>query len=701
MADPNFPNDRRKATGDRRARPAGPRPPRFSLAPLLVLFLGLVLLNQLFAPQRARTVPYSEIKNRISDRQVKEVRIGATSIEAIPDTSISRGDGPDRWRATLPGVEDRQLIELLEARNIPYTGVQEGRWGFLLAWMFPLLLIIGLWVFMFRRMNPTQGVLTVGKSKARIVGEEGTGVTFDDVAGVDESKVELQEIVEFLKTPDKFAKLGAKIPKGVLLVGPPGTGKTLLARAVAGEAGVTFFSISGAEFVEMFVGVGAARVRDLFAQAKAQAPCIIFIDELDALGKARTPGGILGGNDEREQTLNQLLVEMDGFDPRLGVIIMAATNRPEILDPALLRPGRFDRQVLVDRPDLKGRLEILEIHSKGITMAPEVQLERIARRTPGFVGADLANLLNEAALLAARRDRPHVTMQEIDEAVDRIIAGLEKKNRLINDKERTIVAYHEAGHAIVAERVPTADPVHKISIVPRGVAALGYTQQLPTEDRYLLTKQELMDRIAVLLGGRVAEEIVFNEISTGAGNDLERVTELARSMVMEYGMSRELGPVNLSGPRRTQFLQADGSMPSQRNYSEETAREIDGEIRGLIEGTYERVRRLLTQDREVLEVLAKRLLEKEVVDEGELREIMGLPPRTHEPPPGRVVETPPPSPLGGETQAAAATPAPVEPAPHLSIDVEPPADPDATQLDSPTATAASGPAKPTRSRRKR
>jgi cell division protease FtsH len=404
----------------------------------------------------------------------------------------------------------------------------------------------------------------------------------------------------------------------------------------------------------MFVGVGAARVRDLFAQAKAQAPCIIFIDELDALGKARTPGGVLGGNDEREQTLNQLLVEMDGFDPRLAVIIMAATNRPEILDPALLRPGRFDRQILVDRPDVKGRLDILKIHSKGVSLGPGVQLERIARRTPGFVGADLANLLNEAALLAARRDRADVSMQEIDDAVDRIVAGLEKKNRLINEKERTIVAYHEAGHAIVAERVPTADPVHKISIIPRGVAALGYTQQLPTEDRYLLTKQELMDRIAVLLGGRVAEEIVFNEISTGAGNDLERVTELARSMVMEYGMSRELGPVNLAGPRRMQFLGSDGDHGSQRQYSEETAREIDSEIRGLIDGTYERVRRILTDDREVLEVLARRLLEKEVVDEAELREVMNLPPRTREPSEERIVTPPPVNGVGVVGQASRA-----------------------------------------------
>ncbi|HEX8393163.1 MAG TPA: ATP-dependent zinc metalloprotease FtsH [Longimicrobium sp.] len=650
MAD-SKPSSERRRGQDRRQRPGGGiTPPRFSVFPIVLVLLGLLLAAQLLQPPRAKKIGYSELKNRISARQVEQVTIGETVIEAVPADSIRAGNGPDRWRADK--VEDPSLVTLLEARNIPFGAQARSSWSPLLVFMLPLLLMVGLWMFMLRRMNPTQGVLTVGKSRARIVGEEGTGISFDDVAGVDEAKVELQEIVEFLKTPEKFVKLGAKIPKGVLLVGPPGTGKTLIARAVAGEAGVTFFSISGAEFVEMFVGVGAARVRDLFGQAKAQAPCIIFIDELDALGKARSPGNMLGGNDEREQTLNQLLVEMDGFDPRLGVIIMGATNRPEILDPALMRPGRFDRQVLVDRPDVSGRLAILKIHARGITLGPDLDLERIARRTPGFVGADLANLLNEAALLAARRDKAAVTMQEIDEAVDRIVAGLEKKNRLINDKERTIVAYHEAGHAIVAERVPTADPVHKISIIPRGVAALGYTQQLPTEDRYLLQKQELMDRIAVLLGGRVAEEIVFNEISTGAGNDLERVTELARSMVMEYGMSRELGPVNLSGPRRSQFMDQDSGM-NGRNYSEETARAIDAEIRGLIDGTYERVRRILTQDRAVLETLSQRLLEKEVVDEAELREIMSLPARRHEPLPQRVVEPPPVN--GAGMQAAASS----------------------------------------------
>jgi cell division protease FtsH len=661
MAQPPRTSERRSGAPDRRSRPPGgaAAPKRFSLLPLFLVFLGLIALNQLLGSPRAETIPYSELKSRVAAGQVSQVRIGTTAVEAVPTDSLREAGAPERWRAVR--VEDEQLLPLLEGRGVEIVGLEEGRWGMVLLWFLPVLLILGFWLFMIRRMNPTQGVLTVGKSRARIVGEEGTGVGFDDVAGVDEAKTELAEIVEFLRTPDKFSRLGAKIPKGVLLVGPPGTGKTLLARAVAGEAGVTFFSISGAEFVEMFVGVGAARVRDLFAQAKAQAPCIIFIDELDALGKARSPGSMLGGNDEREQTLNQLLVEMDGFDPRLAVIIMAATNRPEILDPALLRPGRFDRQVLVDRPDVNGRLAILKIHSEGITLAPDLDLMRIARRTPGFVGADLANLLNEAALLAARRDKQHVTMLEVDEAVDRIIAGLEKRNRLINEKERTIVAYHEAGHAIVAERVPTADPVHKISIIPRGVAALGYTQQLPTEDRYLLTKQELMDRIAVLLGGRVAEEIVFDEVSTGAGNDLERVTDLARSMVMEYGMSRELGPVNLSGPRRTQFL--PNEPPSRtRDFSEETAREIDAEIRGLIDGTYERVRRILLEDREVLETLAQRLLETEVVDEGELREIMGLPPRHHDPDETRVVETPPPSPLGGpDVRSAALSPGTDEP----------------------------------------
>jgi cell division protease FtsH len=647
MATPdNQGQERRRGTPDRRSNrgAGGPedRRTRFSLGYFFLALLLLIGFQYFFAQMGREQLAYSELKARIAAGQVDSVRITDASLEAIVRDTVEGREQRTVLTAVRPPIEDESLIPLIEAMGIPYAGARAGWFAQAMIWLLPLGLILLFWIWMLRRMNPTQGVLTVGKSRARIVGQEGTGVTFEDVAGVDEAKQETVEIVEFLRTPDKFAKLGAKIPKGVLLVGPPGTGKTLLARAVAGEANVTFFQMSGAEFVEMFVGVGAARVRDLFAQAKAQAPCIIFIDELDALGKARGAGGPMGGHDEREQTLNQLLVEMDGFDPHLGVIIMAATNRPEILDPALLRPGRFDRQILVDRPDVNGRLAILKIHAEGIQLAQDLDLGTIARRTPGFVGADLANLLNEAALLAARRDKAVVSMREVDDAVDRIIAGLEKKNRLINAKERRIVAYHEAGHAIVAERVPTADPVHKISIIPRGVAALGYTQQLPTEDRYLLTKQELMDRIAVLLGGRVAEEIVFDEISTGAGNDLERVTDLARRMVMEYGMSRELGPINYSGPQRSQFLQSDGAGFEARKFSEDTARSIDLEVQGIVAGTYERAREILKADRDVLEVLAQRLLDVEVVDEAELREIMGLPPRTHAPLEERIVAPPPP-----------------------------------------------------------
>jgi cell division protease FtsH len=645
---PPGPLERRAGPGDRRGKARGPgKPFRFSIWYFVVILLA-ILGVQYFMADQPEEIAYSELKQRIAAGQVEEARVGSGVVEAVPIESVREEAGIERWRA-IRVVDDEALIPLLEEHEVPYEGIRDGWLGQALIWTLPLIIILIFWLWIFRRMSSGgagKGILTVGKSRARIVGEEGTGVDFEDVAGVDEAKQETVEIVDFLQQPDKFARLGAKIPKGVLLVGPPGTGKTLLARAVAGEAGVTFFQISGAEFVEMFVGVGAARVRDLFAQAKMQAPCIIFIDELDALGKARGSNPAMGGggNEEREQTLNQLLVEMDGFDPHTGVIIMAATNRPEILDSALLRPGRFDRQILVDRPDLKGRLDILRIHADGIELGEDVDLERIARRTPGFVGADLANLLNEAALLTARRDKTAVSMKEVDDAVDRIVAGLEKKNRLINEREREIVAYHEAGHAIVAERAETADPVHKISIIPRGVAALGYTQQLPTEDRYLLTKQELMDRIAVLLGGRVAEEIVFNEISTGAGNDLERVSDLARRMVMEYGMSRELGPIRYSGGTTMQFLSdGDGSMRG-RDYSEETAQAIDREVQGIVRGTYERVRGILEADREILETLAQRLLDREVVDESELREIMGLPPRTEAPAEERVVHTPPASP---------------------------------------------------------
>jgi len=442
---------------------------------------------------------------------------------------------------------------------------------------------------------------------------------------VDEAKEELKEVVDFLQDPKRFQTLGGHIPKGVLLVGPPGTGKTLLAKAVAGEAKVPFFSVSGSEFVEMFVGLGAARVRDLFAQAGEKAPCIIFIDELDALGKARGANP-LGGHDEREQTLNQLLVEMDGFDPKKGVIIMAATNRPEILDPALLRPGRFDRQVLVDRPDIKGREAILRVHAKNVKLAPDVDLKVLAARTPGFVGADLANLINEGALLAARRNKQSVEMADLEEAIDRVVAGLEKKARVMNPKERERVAYHEAGHALVAASVPSGDPVHKISIIPRGIAALGYTLQLPTEDRYLLTRSELLDRLAVLLGGRSAEALIYGEVSTGAQNDLQRAADIARRMVTEYGMSDRLGAVAFESERRPLFLPAGNGVSGLggKDYSEETAREIDQEIKRIVDESEGRVRQLLARERDRLSAVAERLLVKEVLEGEELRALLGM-----------------------------------------------------------------------------
>ncbi|MDP2576654.1 MAG: ATP-dependent zinc metalloprotease FtsH [Gemmatimonadota bacterium] len=593
---------------------------RFSVVYVIIALLAVVGLNYLFSSQPGTEVTYSELKEKIAAGEVAKVTIAEKRIVARPTDSAIAAGAPESWTAVR--VDDPGFIELIEEQGIEYEGAVPNELGWLLNLIIPFALLLILWMWMLRRVNPAQGVMTFGKSQAKLYAEEGTGVNFGDVAGVDEARQELQEVIEFLKTPEKFARLGATIPKGILLVGPPGTGKTLLARAVAGEAGVPFFNLSGSEFVEMFVGVGAARVRDLFGQAKEKAPCIIFIDELDALAKARGLGGPMGGNDEREQTLNQLLVEMDGFDPRIGVIIMAATNRPELLDPALLRAGRFDRQVLVDRPDMVGREAILMVHARRIRLAPDVDLSIVARRTPGFVGADLANLLNEAALLAARADREAVTMDEIDSAVDRIVAGLEKKNRLINDQEKTIVAYHEAGHAVVAERVEHADPVHKISIIPRGIGALGYTQQLPTEDRYLMTRPELLDRIAVLLGGRVAEEIVFGEISTGAQNDLSRVTDIARSMVMEYGMSDVLGPLSYDSRQRTMLGMLESFDHDRPQHSEETLADIDREVRRIVDEAREKVDEILTRERSALDALAVRLLEKEVIEADELREIL-------------------------------------------------------------------------------
>jgi cell division protease FtsH len=524
----------------------------------------------------------------------------------------------------VANLVEPDLAERLSKYGVRYTKVHESTFlRDVLSWVVPALVFFGVWYWLIRRMASQGGGLgggfmAIGKSRAKIYVEKQTGVSFADVAGVDEAKAELQEVVEFLRNPKKYGRLGARIPKGVLLVGPPGTGKTLLARAVAGEAGVAFFSISGSEFVEMFVGVGAARVRDLFEQARQKAPAIIFIDELDALGRARGAFGV-GGHDEKEQTLNQLLVELDGFDPSTGLVLLAATNRPEILDPALLRAGRFDRQVLVDRPDRAGRIQILAVHSKKITLDKDVSLDQVAALTPGFTGADLANLINEAALLATRRGAEAVSMRDFNEAVERIIAGLEKKNRVLNATERRVVAHHELGHAMVAMALPGTDPVHKVSIIPRGVGALGYTIQRPTEDRFLMTRGELENKMAVLLGGRAAEEVVFGHLSTGAHDDLSKVTDIARSMVMRYGMVKSLGHVAYEEPRAP-FL--GGPLPQgHREYSEETAREIDVAVREIVKACYEKALGILSREKATLERWALKLLEKETLVESELAEL--------------------------------------------------------------------------------
>jgi cell division protease FtsH len=604
------------------SNPPGPRDKR-QVTPrptALWWFLGVLLLlaigQALFLTPGGRQIPYSEFKALVRSGQVAEVAVGDTHIRGMLNKA-EQGQGA----FSTTRIDDPKLVEDLDQAGVKYSGEVVSRWlPEVLGWVVPILLLIGLWTFFFRRIGGAEGgVMSFARSKARIFSEDDVKVSFQDVAGVDEAAQELREIVEFLKTPRKYTNLGGKIPKGVLLVGPPGTGKTLLARAVAGEAKVPFFSLSGSEFVEMFVGVGAARVRDLFSQAEAKAPCIVFIDELDALGKVRVQSP-MGSHEEREQTLNQLLAEMDGFDPRKAIIIMAATNRPEVLDPALLRPGRFDRQVLVDKPDIKGREAVLRIHVKNVKLAPDVDLTKIAARTAGFAGADLANLVNEAALLAARRDKNAVDKRDFDEAIDRLIAGLEKK-RVINQKEREIIAYHESGHAIVASALPGMDPVHKISIVARGFGALGYTMQLPTEDRYLMQKQDLLNQLAVLLGGRSAEEVALGEISTGAQNDLQRATDLARSMVTEWGMSERVGVVHFDPGRRNRFL--DVPQPSERGaYSEETARVIDEEVKMIVVEAHNDARRILMEKRDLLETITRRLLEKEVMEGDELRAIL-------------------------------------------------------------------------------
>ena len=604
----------------------GPRPkgarPGWSLWYGLGLLLLLGVVQMYFMTPAGRTLSYSEFKTLVRNGEVSEVTIGEQSLRGTLKPKAGSAASDDKQQLfTVNRVEDPKLAEDLEAKGVKFTGEAMNRWVTdLLGWVVPVLFIMALWGFFFRRMGGAEGgVMSFARSRAKIYADDEVKVRFADVAGVDEAEDELREIVEFLKTPKKYTNLGGRIPKGALLVGPPGTGKTLLARAVAGEAHVPFFSLSGSEFVEMFVGVGAARIRDLFQQAEAKAPCIVFIDELDALGKVRSQSP-MGSHEEREQTLNQLLAEMDGFDSRKGVIIMAATNRPEVLDPALLRPGRFDRQIVVDKPDVKGREAILRIHAKDVKMAPQVDLRVVAARTAGFAGADLANLVNEAALLAARLDKPVVEMADVESAVDRLVAGLEKK-RVMSAKEREIVAYHESGHAIIASVVPGLDPVHKISIVQRGFGALGYTMQLPLEDRYLVTRTDLLGQLAVLLGGRTAEEIAFGEISTGAQNDLQRATDIARAMVTEFGMSDALGAVNYEGQKRARFL--DMPIMQERGlYAEVTAEKIDAEITRIVTQAHDKARELLLAHRGKLESVARRLLEIEVMEGDELRRLL-------------------------------------------------------------------------------
>jgi cell division protease FtsH len=609
---------------------------RFSIGYFIAAVAVLLLLNTYLVHEEVGEITYAQFKQLVASGKVTDVVISPDYItgrftttdlgDMLPEAQvrqIQHWGGKEHYFRTVR-LEDGKLIELLDAQHVPYSGRLAATWVTnLMSWVGTVAFFLIVWGFVFRRMGaagPGAGLMAIGKSKAKVYVESATQVTFADVAGVDEAKEELQEVVEFLKSPEKFRRLGGKLPKGVLLVGAPGTGKTLLARAVAGEAKVAFFSMSGSEFVEMFVGVGAARVRDLFEQAKQKAPCIVFIDELDALGKSRAINP-LGTHDEREQTLNQLLVEMDGFDPNVGVIIMAATNRPEILDAALLRAGRFDRHVALDRPDVRGREAILRVHARTVKLGPDVNLALVAGRTPGFVGADLANIVNEAALLAARRERSEVTMADFDDAIDRVVAGLERKTRVMNKREKEIVAYHESGHALVASALPGVDPVRKVSIIPRGIAALGYTQQQPTEDRYLMTRSELEDRLCVLLGGRVAEEIVFGDISTGAQDDLQKATDIVLSMVTQYGMSEVLGLRTFDRQRRSPFFDTPGLMTT-KDYSEDKASSIDAEVEKILEAAHSRVRGILTDWRPLLERVAQHLIIAEAIDGDELRRLI-------------------------------------------------------------------------------
>ena len=579
---------------------------------LLILVISVTILSSLFDPLSTtiQELTYSQFLKEVEANNVASVTIMGKAIS---------GRFTNGTEFTTYSPDDPEIMNILRNKNIVIDAkppTQPSWWISLLSSIFPIVLIIGVWIFILRRMQGgTNSAMSFGKSKAKRLSNDVPKVTFKDVAGIDEAKEEVEEVIEFLKNPAKFKKLGAKIPRGLLLYGPPGSGKTLLARAIAGEAGVPFFSISGSEFVEMFVGVGASRVRDLFKQAKASSPCIIFMDEIDAVGRHRG-AGLGGGHDEREQTLNQLLVEMDGFDQTTEIILIAATNRPDILDPALLRPGRFDRRIVIDRPDIIGREAILKVHARGKPLAEGVDIKVLARRTPGFLGSDLANMVNEAALLASRKNKKAIEMEEFEAAIDRVIAGPERKSRLMSDKEKEIVAYHESGHALVAKLLPNCDPVHKVSIIPRGNVALGYTLQLPTQDRYLISKVELLDRLTVLLGGRVAEDLIFQDVTTGAQNDLERATKIARQMVTEYGMSETLGPVTLGKKEHQVFLGKDISQ--ERDYSEEVANKIDKEIRTIIESAYARAKEILTKNKRKLKKIATSLIERETLEGAEL-----------------------------------------------------------------------------------
>jgi cell division protease FtsH len=599
---------------------------KWNIGYLLAALLGVLLAQQVWMQaQRIQQIPYSQFQQYLDEGRIESVEVGPETVRGVFTEPV---DGHERF--VTQRVGDELARELREAGVTRYDGTLETTvLEQVLSWLIPIAFFLALWFFFFRRLAEKQGLggglMQIGKSKARVTYEKDTGTGFDDVAGIDEAKEELQEIVQFLRDPKGYGRLGATVPKGVLLAGPPGTGKTLVARAVAGEAGVPFFYINGSEFVEMFVGVGAARTRDLFKQARERAPAIVFIDELDALGRVRGGGGAVGGggHDEKEQTLNQLLVEMDGFDPAEGLVILAATNRPEILDPALLRAGRFDRRVLVDRPDKAGRVAILKVHTAKVTLGGDVDLDAIAQLCAGFTGADLSNLVNEAALLATRRDAPAVEMQDFENAVERVIAGLQKKNRILSEEERTRVAYHELGHALLSLELPGTDPVQKVSIIPRSVGALGYTMQRPTGDRYLMTRRELENKMCVLLAGRAAETVFFDDVSTGAQDDLQKVTDIARSMVAQYGMTEELGQLAYEKEQ-----QSAGGLPlagqEQRNYAEATAREIDRAARQLVDAAFERTCHIIRARHDQLDRAAQQLLDQETMDESELRGFLDI-----------------------------------------------------------------------------